>query len=421
MRILQVVHQFLPRYSGGTEWYVAGLSKGLRDRGHQVEILAGGDGHGPGFWEGMPVTTVPGGLRGTKTPAAGFLATFRNRATEGVFLDALRRFQPEVVHFHHLQGLSGRLPELARGRAATCFTLHDYWFRCPTSQLLDHRGRSCAGPAMGVNCSQCAAHRIGGGLWHLPLLAAAPVFAWRARVVPNAIALCDRLIAPSQFLADLAVRNGLPAAKLRTMDFGIAELPLSRQQWRPRPSGGKLRVAYIGSIHPSKGVDTLVDATAKVAPGLIEVSIAGEIAAYPEYARRLQAAATTLPVRFLGSLDRAGVAALLADSDVLCVPSRWYENSPLVVTEAFAMGVPVFASDIGALAEKVGDGAGGLLHPPGDSAALARLLEQAATQPGLMPGLRHSIRPVLTRAGHHTAMEEVYSELRNRTTVVAAS
>ncbi|MEK7214031.1 MAG: glycosyltransferase, partial [Chloroflexota bacterium] len=318
MRVLQVVHQFLPRYNGGTEWYVAGLATGLRDRGHEVEILAGGDGLGRGFWEGIPLTTVPGGLRGPSSSVAGFLATFRNRATEGVFLGTLQRFQPEVVHFHHLQGLSGRLPELAQDRAATCFTLHDYWFRCPTSQLLDYRDRPCAGPAMGVNCTQCAAHRIGGGLWHLPLLAAAPMFAWRERAVPRAIALCDRLIAPSQFLADLAVRAGLRAANLRVMDFGMAELPLSRQQWRPRPSGGKLRVGYIGSIHPSKGVDTLVDATARVAPDLIEVRIAGDLDAYPEYSRRLRAAAATQPVRFLGRLDRDGVAGLLADCDVLC-------------------------------------------------------------------------------------------------------
>lgn len=158
----------------------------------------------------------------------------------------------------------------------------------------------------------------------------------------------------------------------------------------------------------------MVKATASVTPGLIEVKIGGDPEVVPEYSRKLRLAAAGLPVQFLGPLDRSAVAALLAGTDVLCVPSRWYENSPLVVAEAFAMGVPVMASNIGALAEKVRDGVDGLLHPPGDSGALARLLQQAATQPGLLPRLRDGIRPGLSRAQHEAAMEAVYAELCGR-------
>lgn len=409
MRVLQVVHQFLPEYLGGTELYTAGLAAALRDAGHAVAVFTGGSRPGDSTWEGIPVRRVTGGLRGTQGPAAAFVATFRNPTVERSFLDTLEEFAPDVVHFQHLHGLSGRLPALAARRAASCFTLHDYWFRCPTSQLLDHRGRACGGPRLGVNCTRCAAHRLGGGAWGLPLLAAAPLLEWRRRWVPRAMAAAGLLLAPSRFLAALAERHGLPAGRLRVVDFGAAALPGS-PAWAPRPPGTPLRVAYAGALHPSKGVQVLVQAAGLLPPGTATVTVAGDLDAYPAFARTLQAAAGPA-VTFCGRLDRAGIGALLARTDVLAVPSLWFENAPLVVSEAFGAGVPVVASDIGALAEKVSDGTDGLLHPPGDSGALAAVLRRLAEAPGLLERLRRGVRPGATRADHHAAMVSLYAEL----------
>ena len=66
MRILQVVHQFLPQYTGGTELYVADLSRRLRERGHDVALFVGGDVSGHVSWEGLELTAVTGGLRGPR-------------------------------------------------------------------------------------------------------------------------------------------------------------------------------------------------------------------------------------------------------------------------------------------------------------------------------------------------------------------
>jgi glycosyltransferase involved in cell wall biosynthesis len=169
-------------------------------------------------------------------------------------------------------------------------------------------------------------------------------------------------------------------------------------------------VAYAGALHPSKGVQVLVQAAGLLPPGTAAVTVAGDLDAYPAFARALRAAAGPA-VAFCGRLDRAGVGALLARSDVLAVPSLWFENAPLVVSEAFGAGIPVVASDIGALAEKVRDGIDGLLHPQGDSAALAATLRRLAEEPGLLERLRSGVRPGATRAEHHTAMLSLYAEL----------
>jgi len=77
--------------------------------------------------------------------------------------------------------------------------------------------------------------------------------------------------------------------------------------------------------------------------------------------------------------------------DVLVVPSTWYENTPFVVLEAFAAGVPVIAADLGGLGEIV-DEKNGLLFAAGDPAALRRRIEQVAGDPGWFERL--DVRPL---------------------------
>jgi glycosyltransferase involved in cell wall biosynthesis len=70
------------------------------------------------------------------------------------------------------------------------------------------------------------------------------------------------------------------------------------------------------------------------------------------------------------------------------VPSIWWENSPLVIQEAFMHGRPVICSDIGGMAEKVIDGVNGLHFTAGDPRSLATVLRRAASDPELWDRLR---------------------------------
>ena len=412
MRVLQVVHQFLPQYTGGTELYVADLSRRLRERGHDVALFAGGDVAAHASWEELELTTVTGGIRGPRGPVRTLLASFARPEAEDAFREAMRRFRPEVVHFHHLLGLSGRLPRLARAEGIpTCYTLHDYWFVCPKSQLIDHAGALCRGPAAGLNCGVCAAERLGhlGYAVGAPLVA--PVFALRQRLVRRSISMVDAILAPSQFVADFAVRKGLPGDKMIRVDFGVAEPEVSVAPRLPRMPGSPLRVTYLGAISWSKGVHVLVEACRELGQGVVEVRVYGDLAVYPDYAEGLQQQARGTPVCIMGPASRESIPELFATTDVLVVPSLWYENSPLVISEAFAASVPVVASRVGALAEKVRDGVDGLLFTMGDARALARALRELAEQPDLLEGLRTGIAHAVTRDQHVSHMERIYASL----------
>ena len=73
-----------------------------------------------------------------------------------------------------------------------------------------------------------------------------------------------------------------------------------------------------------------------------------------------------------GKYDHDDLPRLMAEIDWVVVPSRWWENSPLVIQEAFLHGRPVICSDIGGMAEKVTDGVDGLHFRVGDPRSLAR-------------------------------------------------
>lgn len=422
-----MVHQFLPKYVGGTEVYVAGLSRALVERGHEVALFTGGDAAATFDWEGMPVTQVVGGTRGPQGPAAAFMSTFRNPDTERAFIDTLDAFRPDIVHFQHLLGLSGRLPTIARERGTrTCFTLHDYWFMCPKSQLINHRGDPCGG-SNGVNCSLCAADRLGSMAYAVATLPLAPLFLRRAGAVHKAIAQADLLLAPSDFLMRVAKQNGLPSDKLIRIEFGTELSALTRT---PRAPGEPLRITYLGSLEQSKGVHVLVEAVRLLTQSLgerqrvglphasplpegkgIQLTIAGSLSAYPDYARQVQQSGMGLPITFVNAVSRDAIPDLLAHTDVLVVPSVWYENSPLVVTEAFAAGVPVVASRIGALEEKVRDGVDGLLFAPGNAQSLAAALQRVVDDPALLDRLQRGIEPPVKRGEHIDLMEQLYRQL----------
>lgn len=76
-------------------------------------------------------------------------------------------------------------------------------------------------------------------------------------------------------------------------------------------------------------------------------------------------------VSFMGPRYGEDLIALLGGALAIIVPSEWYDNSPLVVYQAFALGKPVIASRIDGIPEMVEEGVNGLLFEPGNHVELA--------------------------------------------------
>jgi len=172
----------------------------------------------------------------------------------------------------------------------------------------------------------------------------------------------DLYLAVSEFVRAKHIEMGVPPERVVTK---------SNFAWstRRREGPGDYFV-FAGRLSSEKGVWTLLAAWHDLTLPLVIVGDGPDTDA-------LQASAPK-SVLFRGMLPPDQIPELLSRARALIVPSLWYEGAPRIVLEAFAAGVPVIASSIGALPELVENGASGLLFPPNDSAALGAAVTRLA-------------------------------------------
>jgi len=288
--------------------------------------------------------------------------------------------------------------------------LHDYWFVCANSQLVWPDGQICKAKNWGLNCARCASARVGKSWTKFAGPIIAPIFRIRDQLVRRAILKADLLISPSQFLINRYVEEGFPEKRFVLLENGIDVNKIRFEVWRPSPDG-QLRVTYLGALAWQKGVHVIVKAFRDLPSGRAVLRIFGDPNAFPEYTERLRQVANWANTFFEGLVPNDQIGHILANTDIIAVPSLWYENSPVVIQEARAMRVPVIASAHGALCEKVRDGVDGLLVPPGDVAAWRAAIQRLLDEPELLARLRAGVQPPMTMEEHVERLEELYSKV----------
>lgn len=410
MKITLPVHHFPPRYSAGTELYTFRLARWLIAHGHEVEVICveAIDQGQPGElsatsdrYEGISVWRLAFNLIDAPERLRW---NYNNPLLGAWFADYLRRAQPDLVHFQagYLLGLAPLAAAHAAG-VPTVLTLHDYWFLCPRTTLLRGDGRLCTSiPTDPGGCAWCirkeqrryqVADAISNGLagtitQKLFLSDERDAIADRRAGLLPALALLDAVIAPSRFLAEQFAAF-VPAERLHIARYGLDLTPF--QQSHQHSVSETLRIGYIGQIAQHKGVHLLIDAFRQLQAGSrpAELHVYGGLEAQPRYVESVRRLAGDDPrIQLHGRFTNSDVASILADLDVVVVPSIWYENSPLAIMEAQAAGTPVVTAALGGMAELVHNGVDGLHFQPADAADLARTLQRLIDEPELLPALR---------------------------------
>jgi glycosyltransferase involved in cell wall biosynthesis len=138
-------------------------------------------------------------------------------------------------------------------------------------------------------------------------------------------------------------------------------------------------IAFVGRVTPYKGLDIAIEALALLRDEhdlTVRLTVVGpEDEPHGTEMRALAAARGVAgQVEWLGSVDPDGVAAVLACTHALIVPSTWEEPFPLVTIEGAFARVPVVAADVGGIGEGLHDEEHALLYPAHDPAAAARAL-----------------------------------------------
>ncbi len=415
MRILQVVHQFPPTKIGGTEIYTQSLARELASQGHEVivfhreEQAAESPSCEEHFSDGVTIHRVCYNVS-TASPLRAFFLSFRNGFIETSFARLLAETQPDIVHFQHLKDLSFGLVDAAYQRhIPMLMTLHDYWLLCANAQLVTPETTVCSGPRLWLNCAHCAAVRV-----HKPSLRfAAPfiaaLFAYRSLRANRAMSRVPLFVTPTQFTKEVFVRHGVPQAKIRHIAPGIDTEAIETTH-RDRKDG-MLHFVYVGGLSWQKGVHVLIEAFNGINSDKARLCIYGDESSFPDYSARLHELATNPAIHFLGSLPHEQLGHALSSADAIVVPSVWYETYCLIIQEAFAAKVPVIASNLGALAERVTDRVDGLLVPPHDASALRDTMQKVIDNRSLLAGLRTNIPAVKGLRQHTDEILALYEEL----------
>ncbi len=400
LRVVHVLQNFPPEFSGGTERHVAELVDLQRQAGLAVAVVCGSeqrDDHSRvdrETWRGVPVARVH------RQPQEAYGVHFEPPQALAAAVAAVRSFAPDLVHLHHWFNLGDSLLErLAPLPAVASF--HDSYSACPRFFFLRPDGDFCghALPLPLERCVACIAPDDGGADLAARLTARHGRFA-------REVARATFAVAPSRFHGDLLVQAGVvPAAKLRVVPLGLAVAPSPAPH---RPQRGVLRIACWGHLSRLKGVDLLLEALQALAPrGGVELHLFGE--PLPADAALLAGLAAGLPVRWRGRFDQATLAAAAPDLDLAVFPSRAYETYSLVVEEAIALRLPLIVSDRGAPPLRVG--AAGIAVAVESAAPLVATLSRLMDQPETLAALR-AARPITPHllADHERVLREIYRD-----------
>jgi glycosyltransferase involved in cell wall biosynthesis len=451
MRIGLVSHAFPPARLGGTEVYTEAYARALARAGHDVFVftaekniahkdLSVHEGHrGP-----LHVTRITNNL---------FLESFRETFDRPALAPAYRKFldraKPDLVHVMHLIDVGGGLVRQTRdAKIPVGFTLHDYWFSCPRWGQRYHPSGEICDVVNLKKCAECltsfpwrqppgASGAARGLRWlheNFGLDLATPtkrvLRAARARVAPSkppaaqivalekslevrqqylrsqVVPFVDLFHSPSRFLAAQMHSWGIAKKKLFVSTIGIETESLLNLE---KSDSNKIRVAFHGSLMATKAPDLLLQAWPKIPASVrsrATLTIRGA-AREPAYLRKLQSLARECGAKLESEFARIELPAKLAETDLLVVPSIWWENSPISILEGLAARTPLVVSDLGGMAELVEEGRGGYRFRPGDAADLARVLRECLTDP-------HHLARCVAHPIHVRTIDEDARELPRR-------
>lgn len=336
------------------------------------------------------------------------LLSIYNPAASRAIRNIIREQQPELVQVQNLYPLiSPRILKTIKSAGLpVVMRCPNYRVFCPTGLFYDTAGNiceRCTGKGhetwcIRKNCTGSIGKSIG--------------YAFRnfvARITGVFHKYVDIFIVQSEFQKGKFIELGIPENKIEI-------LPGITPEVKVYPSGSAASyITFVGRISHEKGIDDFLEAAQRL-PDL-KFAVAGEV---PE---DFSPVCQPENVTWFGFLKGKDLDELYGKSEIIIVPSRWYEGFPNVVTRAMAHSVPVITTNIGVFPGIVGNDCG-LTYPPGDIDALTDRIRQLDGDRGMLErmgvaGLNRSLRDY-SREAIYIKLMQIYKTVLPSTDVPAA-
>ncbi|MBZ0186396.1 MAG: glycosyltransferase family 4 protein [Candidatus Obscuribacterales bacterium] len=454
-RILITVHKFFPDHRAGTEVLTLKIAQELKQRGHEILIVTADPpdtdarhNQGPACrdyeYEGIAVHVVMESLRLT---GYSFEHEYMHPQIQKHFGSLIDRFKPDFIHVMHAQNLSASVIREAKARGLkVILSPTDFWFICPIVQLKRRDGTICEGPGpIAEPCLTCYTPelippkaqltqalearfpilaRVPGGraiasleaLYNLykgkKMKAARKATIQRPTILRETGNSVDAICVPTKIMKSLFIKNGFKEELIHHIPFGIDTSLL--EPYTQKTASDCLRIGFIGTLYEHKGVDILIRAFQKLSdsPAAI-LKIYGDPDQFPSYSKSLRQLVESVEkkrkqIEFAGTFPNQELGKILTDIDVLIVPSRWYENTPLVIQSALATRTPLIATNLGGMSELIHHGENGFLFELNNDDDLAKQLEKLQKDRSLLQKFQDNIGPQRNIARMVDDLESLY-------------
>lgn len=449
LKILLPVHVFFPKHFYGTETYTLDLAKSLKTLGHDPVILTaipcGEEGTGQlvsqYHYDDLPVHVIDL----NKMPHNRFKQTYYRPELYPILKDLISTIQPDIARVTHLINHTGTLLEVLKDRKIpTVSTLTDFFGICFNNKLERFDGALCMGPNRHstncLGCYLCIAKQY--PLYNVlqPFTKNRHILNTVTRLLQYAIKIpglrksslsghifdvtkrfntlrhlygqYTSMVAPSDFLYDAYVKNRFYPERLKKINFGINLDLLEGYRETRKKKNGSTVFGYIGQISHHKGVDLLVEAFNRLSGDNKKLKIFGPSDQDPDYMHQLHKKAdANQQIEFHEPFPREKLAKRLAAIDILVIPSRWYENSPLVLLYALATRTPVIATDVKGMSEFVKNDYNGFTFKKNDVVDLTKKMEKLINDPKTIERLSKNANYTKDNIDHAKEVFSIYQEI----------
>ncbi len=390
LRILEVIHSFLPFKSGGTELYTFNLSKELLKLGHDVFVLfpfLAEDKKEFSFnhstYKGIPIILF-NLFESYKSKRSDYL----NSEYDQPFREFLKENKFDIVHFQHLYGLSVNWITIAKESGAkVALKLDDFYFYCKQIHLNKADGTYCSGPESLDKCINCC-YPYSKDYDSNKFANLKNELASRSEILKTAFSKPDLIHTPSHFAKESHQKYNFSHSNIKVIPTGI--LPFTVLP-KTKSVNGKIRIAYVGSVDRRKGILDFIEAVELFIDDLdsskngyqIKFLIYGNHDNDELYRYVLSKVTKLDCLEYKGSFTQDDRSKIFSQIDIMVLPSIG-ENYPFMIREALYAKIPVIATNIAGVPEIITDGVNGFLFPPGDFKSLATIFKKIAKQPYLL-------------------------------------
>jgi glycosyltransferase involved in cell wall biosynthesis len=402
MKILYLVHQFYPEFQSGTEKVILNNALMAQQSGNKVKVITysfyedtfyekekNGILSREFIYKGIPVIAFK-----YKNQPINLHISLESRALNGFAEEVIKSESPDIVHVGHSMRVHEFIRVARERNIPYLLTLTDFFLLCPKVILAPNDHSLCSGPKNGTACRNLCKEFSEDFISN------------RLKTAQDFLKNSKAIVAPSKFVANI-YKQEFNELNIYIVNHGI-QYKYIKQNNRTYASGDKLVFGYAGNLSYHKGIHILLRAFSGIKDDNIKLILYGS--GQDSYVSKLkETAKNDARISFYEVYSSEQLGDIFCGMDMLVTPSISYESYLLVLHEALACNVPVIASDLGGMSERIKDGFNGFTFKPGISEDLKSKMELIINDVSVLNKLKENIRDKMVIP---TIEQESYSYYR---------